>query len=202
MTLKILVEKLARSSKKFTTDSEIKEDCKKLSISYYTAIRYLISNKHLARVFKGIFYIYSLEERKLGKSEMNLYKILAEAIKLKGIKKWYLGLETSLKLNNLTHEYFTIEFVLNDKIFRAKPITIMGKKVKFYKISPKLMNQGIFFKNYPFSNPEKTALDLFYLRHYDFSNFEALAEKLNKKKLKEYSKNYDKRTIKAVESLK
>jgi len=202
MTLKILVEKLARSSKKFTTDSEIKEDCKKLSISYYTAIRYLISNKHLARVFKGIFYIYSLEERKLGKSEMNLYKILAEAIKLKGIKKWYLGLETSLKLNNLTHEYFTIEFVLNDKIFRAKPITIMGKKVKFYKISPKLMNQGIFFKNYPFSNPEKTALDLFYLRHYDFSNFEELAEKLNKKKLKEYSKNYDKRTIKAVESLK
>jgi len=33
------------------------------------------------RIFKGIFYIYSIEERKLGKSEMGFYEIIKEVLK-------------------------------------------------------------------------------------------------------------------------
>lgn len=202
MTLKILVEKLARSNKKFIVSRDIKEDCKKLSLDYYEAIRYLTYHKYLARIFKGIFYVYSLNERKLGKEEMNFYEILKEALKIKGIKNWYFGLETALKFNNLTHEFFTITFIVTDSLFRAKPILIMGKKVKFYKLIPKMFSFGIVKHTYPYSDSEKTLLDLFYLSHYDKPNFEEIAETLSKSKLIKYARNYDKRTIKVTKELK
>ncbi len=202
MTLKMLSDKLARSSEKFVLATEIKKDCKKASLDYYTAIRYLTSNNYLERIFKGIFYIYSLEERKLGKLEMNFHKILNEAMKLKKVKNWYLGLETALKLNNMTHEYFSIDFIINDKIFRAKPIIIMGRKVKFYKTTKKLFEKGVIKKEYPYSDPEKTCIDLFYFKHDDLNNFKEKIKNLDKRKLIEYSKKYDKRTIEILKKLK
>jgi len=202
MTLKMLSDKLIRSSEKFVLASDIKKDCKKVSLEYYTAIRYLISNNYLERIFKGIFYIYSLEERKLGKLEMNFHKILNEAMKLKKVKNWYLGLETALKLNNMTHEYFSIDSIINDKIFRAKPITIMGRKVKFYKTTKKLFEKGLIKKEYPYSDPEKTCIDLFYFKHDDLNNFKEKIKNLNKRKLIEYSKKYNKRTIEVLKKLK
>src|SRR4030042_5250000 len=158
MTLKLIAEKLARNNKKFIVTDEIKDYCRKLSLDYLPTIKYLIRNKYLARVFRGIFYVYSIEERKLGKSEMNSFVILKEALKIKGVKNWYFGLETGLKFNNLTHEYFTIDYIINDKIFRAKPITIMGRKVKFYKISSKMFLFGIIKKDINYSDSEKTLL--------------------------------------------
>ena len=181
MTLKLIVEKLARDNKKFILSSEIKDYCRKLSLDYLPTIKYLIRNKYLARIFRGIFYVYSIEERKLGKSEMNAFKILKEALKIKGVRNWYFGLETGLKFNNLTHEYFTIDYVLNDKLFRAKPITIMGRKVKFYKLSSKMFLFGIVKKNVNYSDSEKTLLDLLYLKHYTKEEFEEIAEELSKK---------------------
>jgi hypothetical protein len=202
MTLKLITEKLARDNKKFITSEEIKDYCKKLSLGYLQTIKYLIRNKYLARIFKGIFYVYSLEERKLGKSDMNHFQILKEALKIKGVKNWYFGLETGLKFNNLTHEYFTIEYIINDKIFRAKPISILGYKIKFYKIIPRLLSFGIIKKNVNYSDPEKTLLDLFYLKHYTKEEFEEIAETLSKKKLIEYSKRYNKRVINLVKQFK
>ena len=202
MTLKLVVEKLLRSNKKFVTSDELKENCRRISLDYLPTIKYLLRNKYLARVFRGIFYVYSIEERKLGKSEMPFFEILKNALKLKGVTNWYFGLETALKFNNLTHEYFAIDFVLNDKIFRAKPILIMGKKVKFYKLDSKLFSFGLIKKELNYSTPEKTALDLFYLKHYSISEFKELAKKLSKTKLLKYSKKYDRRTIKMACSLK
>ena len=202
MTLKLIVEKLARNNKKFITSNEIKDYCRKLSLDYLPTIKYLLRNKYLARVFKGIFYIYSIGERKLGKSEMNFFEILKEALKIKGVKNWYFGLETGLKFNNLTHEYFVIDYVINNKIFRAKPIIIMGRKVKFYKLSPKMFSFGIIKKNINYSDSEKTLLDLLYLKHYTKEEFEEIAEELSKTKLLKYAKNYNKRVINIVKEMK
>lgn len=202
MTLKMIVEKLARDNKKLIVSEEIKDYCRKLSLNYLPTIKYLIRNKYLGRIFRGIFYVYSVRERKFGISDMSHFEILREALKLKGIKNWYFGLETGLKFNNLTHEYFTIEYIINDKIFRAKPISILGYKVKFYKLVPKMFKFGIVKHLNPYSDPEKTLLDLFYLKHYDKGNFEEIAETVSKSKLTKYAKYYDKRTIKAVEELK
>lgn len=201
MSLKLMVEKLMRSGKKLITSKDIKEDCKKLSLDYYVTIRYLTHYKYLARIFKGIFYVYSIGERKLGKSEMNFYEILREAIKIKGINNWYFGLETALKFNNLTHEYFNVEVIINDKLFRAKPIMIMGKKVKFYKLIPKMLSFGIIKDNFNYSDPEKTALDLLYLKHYNNLGFEEITEKMSKAKLIKYSKNYPKNVLNGVNLL-
>ena len=202
MTLKLIVEKLAWDNKKFITSDEIKDYCRKLSLEYLTTIKYLLRNKYLARVFRGIFYVYSIEERKLGKSEMNSFEILKEALKIKGVKNWYFGLETGLKFNNLTHEYFVIDYVINNMIFRAKPIIIMGRKVKFYKLSPKMFSFGIIKKNINYSDSEKTILDLLYLKHYSKEEFEEIAEELSKIKLLNYAKNYNKRVINIVKELK
>ncbi len=202
MTLKLIVEKLARDNKKFILAEEIKDYCRKLSLKYIPTIKYLIRNKYIARVFRGIFYVYSIEERKLGKSEMNSFEILKEALKLKKINNWYFGLETGLKFNNLTHEYFTIDYIINDNLFRAKPIIIMGRKVKFYKLSPKMFSFGIIKKDVNYSDSEKTLLDLLYLKHYSKEEFEEIAEELSKTKLLKYAKNYNKRVISIVKELK
>lgn len=50
---------------------------------------------------------------------------------------------TALRLNALTHEYFTRIFVLNDRIYRSKIIKIYGEDVKFIKIKPHLTEFGI-----------------------------------------------------------
>ena len=193
MTLKLIVEKLARGKKKFVTDDELKADCRLVSVNYLTAVKYLIRHSYIARIFKGIFYVYSINERKLGAKEVDFYKIIAEALRLKGVKKWYFGLETGLKFNNLTHESFTIDFVINDSLFRPKPMVIMGRKVRFYKLVPKMFSFGILNKEVCYSDSEKTALDLFYLKHYSKAEFEELSEKLSHNKLIKYAKKYPSR---------
>ncbi len=190
MSLKLIVEKLARADGKFITRKELRGYCNKLNLDYYVAIRYLTHYKYLERIFRGIFYIYSLKERKLGTSEMNFYEILNEALKIKGVTNWYFGLETALKFNSLTHEYFAVDYIISDKLFRAKPLPIMGRKVKFYKVVPKLLSFGIIGEPFHYSDPEKTALDLLYLRHYSALEFEDICEQLSKAKLAKYSKNY------------
>jgi len=193
MSLKLIVEKLERSNKKFIVAHELRLDCEKLSIDYLTTVKYLLRNKHLARIFKGIFYIYSVKERKLGSSDMDFYDILKEALKIKNVNNWYFGLETALKFNNLTHETFVVDFIINDKIFRASPILIVGRKVKFYKLVPRILSFGIVKNDLKYSDPEKTAIDLLYLKHYKKPEFEELIEKMSKAKLMRYAKKYPKK---------
>jgi len=203
MTLKLIVRKLELSDKKFITREELKEDCKKLSMDYYVTIRYLTHYKHLVRILRGIFYIKSIEERKLNKININYLEAIKEALKIKGVKNWYFGLSTALKLNNLTHEYFTIDYVINDKLFRVKPFSILGYKIRFIKINPKLTKFGIINKGLPYSDAEKTMLDYVYLKEY--GNVKLIPEEIfdgcSKTKLLKYSKNYDKRTIKRLKEM-
>jgi hypothetical protein len=203
MTLKLIVEKLELSDKKFITREELREYCKKLSLDYYVTIRYLTHYKYLVRILRGIFYIKSIEERKLNKTDINYLEAIKEALKIKGVRNWYFGLSTALKLNNLTHEYFTIDYVINDKIFRAKPFFILGYKIKFIKINSKLTSFGIINKNLPYSDPEKTMLDFVYLKEYGSVKLipEEIFEECSKNKILKYSKSYDKRTIKRLNQL-
>ena len=50
MTLKLIVEKLARDNKKFILAEEIKDYCRKLSLKYIPTIKYLIRNKYIAKI--------------------------------------------------------------------------------------------------------------------------------------------------------
>lgn len=204
MTLKLLVRKLYLSEKRFITRKDLKSLCNKLKIDYYTAINYLLRNSYLIRILRGIFYIKSVEERKFDKTNINYFEAIKEALKLKNIKNWYFGLETAIKLNNLTHEYFATDYIINDKIFRPKPIPVLGHKIKFIKLKRTLVEFGIIGNTYPYSDPEKTLLDFIYLSRYnrlDILNLKdrinILTDKCSKKKIKKYVERYPK-SVKAI----
>ena len=109
----------------------------------------------MIRIFRGIFYVKSLDEIKLGKNKYSHIDLVAKGLALKSVKNWYFGLYTALKLNNMKHEHFTIDYVVNDKILRIKPITIAGYKFKFVKLKSALFSFGIIGKNLKYSDPKK-----------------------------------------------
>jgi hypothetical protein len=195
MSIKLLIQKLYYINKRYITREEIIVYCRELKLNYYVVIRYLTFHKYLVRIFKGIFYVKSVEERKFNKIGDSYLKIIHEALMIKGVKNYYFGLSTAIKLNGLTHEFFTLDYVISDKIFRKNPITILGYKVAFIKIVPRLFSFGIVTREgIFFSDLEKTYLDLVYLGRY--GQYDAppkeLIEKLSKKRLLSYSRNYNK----------
>ena len=162
-----LLKKLNIDKKEFITSEELKHYCKSMNLNYEITIRHLLSRGYLIRIFKGIFYIKSLEETKLGKTKYNNLELVAKGLELKSVKNWYFGLYTALKFNNMTHESFSVDYVVNDKLLRSKPINIAGYKYRFIKLSPKLLQFGIIDDNLRYSDPEKTILDFIYTWRYN-----------------------------------
>ncbi|MGD6934003.1 MAG: type IV toxin-antitoxin system AbiEi family antitoxin domain-containing protein [Candidatus Bathyarchaeia archaeon] len=194
-----LLKKLRIDNKEFITSEELKRYCKKLVMNYEKTIRYYVSRGYLIRIFKGIFYVKSLDEVKLGKSKYNHLELVAKGLELKGVKNWYFGLYTALKFNNLTHESFTVDYVVNDKLLRSKPINIAGYKFKFVKLNPKLTEFGIMGNNLKYSDPEKTILDFIYTWRYNGVPEEKIVldisewtKDLSSEKVKKYAANYPK----------
>lgn len=67
-----------------------------------------------------------------------------------------------------THESFTINYIINDKIYRNKPILIDGRRCKFIKLKPTLLTFGIVEnRSYRYSDLEKTILDFIYKFRYN-----------------------------------
>ncbi|MEM3519403.1 MAG: hypothetical protein QW179_01280 [Candidatus Hadarchaeales archaeon] len=151
----------------FATSEEIKKHCQILGLNYDTIIRSLLSRGHLLRVFRGVFYVKSSEEIELATVKHSPLELVARGLELKGVRNWYFGLHTALKLNNLTHEHFAVDEVINDKIFRARPITIAGHEFRFIKVKPSLLSFGIVKEKLRYSDPEKTILDFIYLWRYN-----------------------------------
>ncbi len=198
MKYRLLVKKVHFVEKKYLTAEEIKDICKKIGIKYNYGINYLIRTKHLVRILKGFFYVRNLKERSEGATEVNFFEALANVLKYKGVARWYFGLDTAIKLNNLTHEYFPIDYVISDRLFRAKPISILGHKVKFIKLKKKLFGFGVKsegFVNY--SDVEKTILDIIHIRKHAGAGDITIKNEVidvighsDKKKIMKYAENY------------
>ncbi len=201
------MRKLWSDGGKFINSEELKGVFGKLKVSYTDMVRYLLARGYLIRIFRGIFYVKSLEEVKFGRLDERYLNLVAEGLRIKGVERWYFGLYTALKLNKVTHEYFTVDFVVNDKIFRAKEIEISGYKFKFIKVKSELLKFGIKEKaGIRYSDLEKTILDFIYLWRYrgipkekilvDISEW---VEKASPSKLKRYVKKYPKSVEKILE---
>ena len=178
MTLRILVKKLELLRRKFIIREELKSYCKPLKMDYYTSIMYLTSNNYLVRILRGIFYVKSIEERKLDKVDISFEEAISEALRIKSVKRWYFGLESAIKLNNITHEYFAVETIISDKLSRPNPFNIMGRKVKFVKLSKKLLEFGVIKNKFNYSDAEKTVLDFIYLGKYNRNPDESIRNKV------------------------
>lgn len=187
------------------TSEEIKKICKEkpINLDYNSAIRYLLPNKYLVRILRGIFYIKTIEERKKKITKINYFDAIVKALKIKNIDKWYFALETALKLNNLTHETFLIDTIINNKIRNTNPVKILGHKTKITKIGGIDFSFGIKKsltkdkEEYFYSDPEKTLLDMAYIGKYNRETNEEIKNKISgykhdKNKLKKYLKHYPK----------
>jgi len=209
MGLNPLLKKLYLDKKEFVTSNILKKYCKKLDLDYDGTIKNLMFSGYLIRIFKGIFYIKSLEEIELGRTRYSYLELISKGLELKGVKNWYFGLYSALKLNNMTHEEFTIDHIINDILFRAKPIDIIGYKVKFHRVSPNLLKFGITKKNkIRYSDPEKTILDFLYILRYNGIPEEKIimdiadyTSSISKEKIREYVKYYPKTVKKTLERL-
>lgn len=205
----LIVRKLYLDGEKYIRASRLREYSKTIGMKYEDVIRYLIANKYLHRIMRGVFYLPSIEERKLKKIEVSVYGAISKAMEIKGVKNWYFGLESAMKLNNLTHEYFATEYVISDTIFRARAYTILGTKVKFLKLKRRLTDFGIIRKNnLSYSGPEKTMLDVAYLARYGGlkdaeikSKVSDILPRCSKKTLLSYAKNYNNSILEFVKTL-
>jgi len=201
MTMSLLRRKLWMDRKEFVTAEELKRYCKTMKLNYEMVVRYFGMRAYLVRIFRGVFYVKSLEDLKLGRNKYNHLELVAKGLELKHVKNWYFGLHTALKLNNMTHETFAVEDVVNDKLFRANPIAIAGYKFKFSRLSPSLLGFGIrkAGNGVRYSDPEKTLLDFIYLWRYNgipeekiVADVSGWAKGASKEKLMAYAKKYPK----------
>lgn len=203
-----LLKKLNIDEKEFITSEELKRYCKSMGLNYEITIRHLVSRGYLIRIFKGIFYIKSFDETKLGKFKYSNLELVAKGLELKGVKNWYFGLYTALKFNNMTHESFAIDYVINDKLLRSKPISIAGNKYRFIKLSPRLLEFGINEDNLRYSDVEKTILDFIYTWRYNGIPAEKIildvsewAKNISIEKTKKYAINYPKTVQEIAEAI-
>ena len=210
MKYRILVRRLLLWKNRYISGAELKALCAGLELSYKSAIMYLFTNKYLERIVRGFFYIPTAEERRLKMGGPNVLEAIAKAMDYKKVKNWYFGMETAIKLNAITHEYFAIDYVVSDTIFRPRPIEILGRRVKFVKLKKGLFGFGTK-RNGPiiYSDLEKTLLDLTHLKKYGGKKDAAIrdgliewAETASRKKLMAYSKHYGLPVRKVAETLK
>lgn len=201
MTKDVLLKKLRLEKKEFISSIELKKYCRDLGLDYKSSVKNLMRRKYLVRLFKGLFYLKTAEEAEFEfGNRYNYLELVAKAMKLKGISNWYFGLYTALKFNNTTHETFTVEDVINADILRAKPINIVGRKFKFYKLSKKLLSFGIVEKSgIRYSDLEKTVIDFAYIWRYSGKSNAEIESGLSdwmsgisKAKLKSYLSHYPK----------
>ncbi len=163
MKASLIWKKMLLEGKRTATSEEIRLLAKEIGRDGWRSVKYLQSQGYITRILKGHFYVRNLEERERRGYDHSFYEIVAMALKEKGVKHWYFGLETALKMNNMTHEYFTIDHVLTDSYRTTKVIRICNTEFKFIKRSKKHFRDGIIKKNMiRYSDPEKTVLDLAY----------------------------------------
>ena len=163
MRTSLIWERFLVEDRRMVTSSEIRELAEEMSRDPNQAIDYLQSNDYMVRVLRGIFYVKSPGERRRKVLERSLYEIVAMALKLKGVRRWYFGLETALKLNVMTHEHFVVDYVLTDSYRTTKTIRIMGTAFRFIRRGDRHFRRGISRKGpLRYSDPEKTVLDLTY----------------------------------------
>jgi len=183
------------------TSEVISEIAGQLQKSPSRSIRYLQEHGYIVRVLRGVFYVKSATERETGVLDRSVFEIVAESLNLKGVRNWYIALETALRVNELTHEYFAVNFVMTDGYRTTKAIRILDTKFWFLRRSKEQFSFGVERRfDLKFSDKEKTVLDLVHKRYIDTKD-ERLAvapylehrDGLDNQKILRYVKNYPRR---------
>jgi len=206
----VIIREFSLKKKKILTSGDLKAICDKYDFDFGRTKVSLMNKGYLLTIFRGIYYLRDFNEKKTGVIKYSADELLSEGLRLKGAGNWYFGLNTAFKMMNLTHEIFAVDYVLNDRFNRVKPMKILGSNFLFVKIKPSLFSFGIEKTttandiSISYSNAEKTLLDMVYLYRLSGKSREAIisligeyAGDVDKKKLINYAKNYPK-TIRKI----
>lgn len=204
----LILRKLRLEGRDIVTSEELKEICSNLDIKYETAIRHLVPRGHLIRIFRGVFYVTSPDEALTGTQRHSHLDLVSKGLRVKGVEDWYFGLYTALKMNNMTHEHHAMDYVVNDKIQRSKPMDIAGYRFRFVKVRPSLLGFGVVGGELRHSDPEKTILDFMYLWRYNSMpdrritlSVKEWTSNVDGAKMMEYSRYYPKTVAKLLEEV-
>lgn len=135
-------------------------------INIENTIKYLSRHNYIKRIFLNFYYINSIDERKRKYCKFEDKELLFSVLNKLNLK-WYLGLSSALYESGKTWQIPTTINIINSKFSGKKKI--LGIKIKFFKIKEKLIFGLRLSKtkhniNYSYSIPEKTYLDMIYLR--------------------------------------
>jgi hypothetical protein len=210
----IILKTLYYERKRFVLKKELEDLCKEHGINLDSIIKYFLERGYFIRVFRGIFYIRDPSEIKLKYILYSAHEMIAEGMRFKGIDNWYFGMYSGLKYNNMTHEYFTSDFIINDSIYREKPMKMNDAMFKFVKMKPSMFEFGVITEKTKnnitirYSDKEKTVMDFAYLWKRNGKNISFIvsrvAEYINQldiEKMKKYAKHYPKWMEKLIGNL-
>jgi len=159
---------------KVVSSDHIRAIARKIGKEDTRSLRYLQEHGYIYRILRGTFYVKSPEEIERDFFKYSIHEMVSEALKLKGVKHWYFGLETALKMNRMTHEYFSVDYVITDSFRTTKTIEILGSKYLFLRWSVRDVSSEWKVKRTTdhgssifYSDKEKTVLDISYKRYID-----------------------------------
>lgn len=144
---------------------DIEELCKRFGFSSTNVRTILIRKGALVPLFfKGIFYVRSSSELLTKTLPLDSLILATLACNKKFGKNWYFGLQTALKLNELSGvQTSTKAFIITKRQIKSKTRSMNGMEFIFSKIQIPSDN-GIMEKNgLRYSDPVRTVLDFLHL---------------------------------------
>lgn len=175
--------------------NKIMELFRKSPIVSFSSIKKYVNNDEYAKIL-----VHNLIKKgkinKIGKGFYSLYNNPELSVFV--FKPAYFGLQDALSFHNLW-EQETLPIIVTSRKVRTGIRNIMGSNVLVRKIDNKFMfGYEYIQKNnlaYPYSDLEKTLIDLVYFKEYISDDVvENILFKIDKTKLRNYLNGYDKRT--------
>ncbi|MBS3084129.1 hypothetical protein J4423_04965 [Candidatus Pacearchaeota archaeon] len=154
-------------------------------------LKYLTRHKYIRRIFAGVYYVNSFDEKVRGFSQFEDKEVLFMVLnKLK--VKWYVGLGYSIYLQGKTWQTPNQISIVNTKFSGIKKV--FGLKVRFYKTKETLFFGLKRMKteheiDFLYSDPAKTYID----RVYFGETYDLIKVKNTQEYLKRYPKWVGKR---------
>ncbi|NNN17094.1 MAG: hypothetical protein HKL79_01850 [Thermoplasmata archaeon] len=153
-----------REGREVLTSEELREMARRIGARPEHVVRHLRREGYLLPLFRGFYYVRTPEEVRLHTERHDPLELFALAARAKGIREWYFGLTTALRLNGLTHEDRREETVVSRSFYRIRGVPIGSRRFVIHKWDPALFGFGLGRRGtYRISDPEKTILDLAYL---------------------------------------
>lgn len=167
-------KKLLFDGTRFTTRDEVAAIAVKVGKDPTASIRYLQREGYLKRVFRGIFYVSTSDERVTGIQDYSTYEMISEGLRMRGADPWYFALDSALRFNGMTHEFSNVDYVVSGSLMTTKVIQVEGVPLRILKWSERLIIPGSTITkttrhdvHIRYSDREKTVLDLAYRRYLD-----------------------------------